>query len=298
VLRALPDETFKSYAAALALAEGVDVALMLAAVRAADTPAARALFERMGASVRRSGNRALAELAQHVAAVPLAPPAEWPFPHLPPALPRGARAAAGVPPVGAPPRAHELAPASAAARTALTPAEYLLTSATTVLEALWAEFYATGARAPLRRVLALAATWAEFAATPDAVAYLVAIEKPLPEGLAFRSDAAAAGGAAGAGGVGDDERALRSVRATVARAAVWSLLHHSRRHARVTAAVAEACGALAWHVAEPGAREPRDAAEPWSDLSADDARAALEVWPALLHLVARGALDAPHAHDE
>jgi hypothetical protein len=291
LLRALPEETLKQYAAALAMAEGVDAALMFAAVRAADTPASRAIFERMGASVRRSGNRAVMALAQHVAAVPLAPPSDWPFPHLPPALPAGARAAAGVPPAGAPPRAHELAPASAAARDALTPAEYLLTSATTVLEALWAEFYATGARAPLRRVIALAASWAEFAATPDAVSYLVAIEKPLPAGLAFRSDDAAAAAAAAAG---DDEPALRAVRATVARAAVWSLLHHSRRHARVTAAVAEACGALAWHVAEPAAREPRDADAPWADLDGDAARDMLEVVPALLHLISRAAIDAPH----
>jgi hypothetical protein len=277
VFRGLPDSSFQSYAAALSLADNVDIGLFLASVRFADSPVARSLFERMGASVRRTGNRTLAELSQHVAAVPLALPHSWPFPHLEPHL----RDAASVPAQSAAPQPWEVSGISLAAREAASgPNEYLLVSSTTVLEALWAEFYATGSRDPLRKILRLAATWSEFASTPDAVSYFISIERPLPAGLNFTQTMK-----------GDE--AHKAIRATLARAAVWTLLHHSRRHSRVTEAVAEACGAVGRFAAAPDAREHLDNSEPWANLTENEARAGLEVWPALLHLIARSALDTP-----
>ena len=272
LFRGLPEASFQSYAAALSLAENVDIGLFLAAVRYADSPPSRALFERMGASVRRTGNRSLAELAQHVAAVPLSAPHAWPFPHLAshPTLPQR----------NAPPLPWEVSALSLAARDTSSAGEYLLVSATTVLESLWAEFYSTGAREPLRRILSLAATWSEFAGTPDAVSYLIAIDKPLPDGLTLVGEM-------------EGDVALRAIRATIARAALWTLLHHSRRHARVTDAVAEACAAAGHFAAAPDARESLKLGAPWAELTEEDARAGLAVWPALLHLIACSALETP-----
>jgi hypothetical protein len=281
VFRGLPDASFQSYAAALSLADNVDIGLFLAAVRYADSPSSRLLFDRMGASVRRTGNRSLAELAQHVAAVPLSAPHAWPFPHLEPNA-QAMTVSASMPAPGSPPLPWEVSALSLAARESSNAGEYLLISSTTVLESLWAEFYATGERAPLRRILRLAATWSEFAATPDAVSYLIAIDRPLPEGLAFEG-----------GGKMEGDGALRAIRATLARAALWTLLHHSRRHARVTDAVAEACGAAGHFAAAPDAREVVKADAPWAQLTEEEARDGLAVWPALLHLIACSALETP-----
>lgn len=279
VFRGLPETSFQSYAAALSLADNVDIGLFLAAVRYADSPSSRLLFDRMGASVRRTGNRSLAELAQHVAAVPLSAPHAWPFPHLEPNA-QAMSVAESMPANGSPPLPWEVSALSLAARESSNAGEYLLISSTTVLESLWAEFYATGAREPLRRILSLAATWSEFAATPDAVSYLIAIDRPLPEGLAFE-------------GKMEGDAALRAIRATLARAALWTLLHHSRRHARVTDAVAEACAAAGHFAAAPDAREVVKPDAPWAHLTEEEARDGLAVWPALLHLIACSALETP-----
>lgn len=273
VLAGLPDGVLGQYAAALSLAEGIDIGLFVASMRVANTPTARSVFERMGASVRRSGNKSLAELMQNVAAAPVAPASTWAFPHLGSAADvLGARE-------NAPTAAWEISPLSKAARESTTPAEFALIAGTCVLEGLWAEFYATGSVVPLRRILELALAWAEFASTSEAVVYLVNIERPLPGDLAFSADL-------------KGDAATRAIRAAVGRAAIWSLVHHSRRHPRVVATLAEACGALADSIAAPSAREGIPSKE-WAGLSSADRRAALEVWPPLLHLIARGALDTP-----
>jgi hypothetical protein len=131
---------------------------------------------------------------------------------------------------GAPPLAFEVTPVFAQARALLPHAEWLLVASTAVLEAHWAAFYATGDARYVRRIVRdVAPAWAEFAAAlPDAVQYVLSLEAPLPEALAMGG-----GGGGGGGGVGPARShadALRAVRANVSRVAVWTLLHHTRRH--------------------------------------------------------------------
>jgi hypothetical protein len=63
----------------------------------------------------------------------------------------------------------------------------------------------------------------------------------------------------------------------------------------VTEAIAEECGALADYLAEPSVRDPaRTAGGAGGDAAL---RQRLEVFPALMHLVARARLDAPFPAD-
>jgi len=100
------------------------------------------------------------------------------------------------------------------------------------------------------------------------VPFIASLSEPLPEDV-----------------VGPPGEA-RAARANISRLAVWTLLHHTRRHPAVTAALAQAAGALAPFIAEAdargGAQAPYDATR---------LRHRLEVLPALLHLSARAALD-------
>ena len=86
------------------------------------------------------------------------------------------------------------------------------------------------------------------------------------------------------------EQTLRAIQVAVARAAQWGLLMHSRRHPAVVRAVAEACRGLAPYLAEPSARGAEGELQL---LTEAQVRERLEVWPPLLHLMARGRLDAP-----
>ena len=60
----------------------------------------------------------------------------------------------------------------------------MLLASTTVLECLWAGFYATGDKKYIQRVIEVASYWSEFAgALPDQVQYLTSIQTALPSTL-------------------------------------------------------------------------------------------------------------------
>jgi hypothetical protein len=239
VLRSLPPEVAANYANALPLVKGMDVPFLLAVLHVAGTPAAKARFDMMGVSVRRAGARALVAAGQHIAAVPATDPATWALPHTDAGA--GGLAAGDAP---WPPPRHatfpwELSPVYAALRepglgedgrpvtgggaagAGLDRWQYLQLAGTTVLEALWASFYATGDAKYLRRIGAIAADWGEFAPRlPDgAIPYVISLDQPLPPG--------ATGGEEGKRDAAGDATAAR---AAVSRVAVWTLLHHTRRH--------------------------------------------------------------------
>ena len=104
----------------------------------------------------------------------------------------------------------------------------------------------------------------------------------------------------------DPTTAAASVRLQVGRIALWSLLQQARRHKAIPDAVVAACAELTEHLVEPDLPPGEDAATltgaaqaasssphqqqrtPWSE-----ALPRMEVFPALLHLMARSRLDTP-----
>jgi hypothetical protein len=284
LLRAVPDQTAQ-YAATLSVTPGVDVGLLLAIIHHAGTPVAKAVEDRLAFSIRRSNNRGLVRVGQHVSAVRPVPVEEWPFPYadgVVEGLAAGWKGSSSSSSLA--PQPWEVSGVFAQARDASTSPldfhDYLLLSSTTVLECLWASFYATGSRAYVRRILDMSVDWAEWASSlPDQVSYLASLDVPLPADLRAKGTTT--------------EESARSVRAQTSRIAIWSVLHHARRHPEVTATVVEECGRLAQFAADASARDP--AAVSRSGLDDAAALKRLEVLPALLHLIARTAIDAPSA---
>lgn len=73
------------------------------------------------------------------------------------------------------------------AKTELGIHDYLMLASTTVLESLWAAFYATGEKRYVRRITELAQQWAAFSDDiPDHTDFWVNLEKKLPEALTVR----------------------------------------------------------------------------------------------------------------
>ena len=69
------------------------------------------------------------------------------------------------------------------AKEQLNAQEYCLLASSTVLESLWAGFYATGEASYIRRVLGIAEHWASFTHLPDYTDYCISIEKRLPDDI-------------------------------------------------------------------------------------------------------------------
>lgn len=86
----------------------------------------------------------------------------------------------------------------------------------------------------------------------------------------------------------EPEAAAAAVRLQIGRIALWSLLRQSRRHKAIPDALISACAEVTDHLVEPSARAEGRVITPWKE-----ARLALEVFPALLHLMARQRIDAP-----
>jgi len=313
LLAGLPPDAGAMLAARLTVVPRLPLELLLSIVHSAAgaSPAARAAFDRLGASVRRAGRPELTAAAAHVAATDGRPPSAWPSP-VDAAAPGGAWAAAAAREAGdawrggsggggRAPLPWERLPALAAARAdgGVSRHDYLLLAGTTFLECNWAEFYATGGAAPLERVLDTAALWGEFddaaadAAGGDRVSLLADVSAPLPDALT------AAGRAPGA----PPAAAAAAARAAVARAAAWSVLTFARRHGRVGEALARACVPLGPHVTEPAARDAAlaDAAARAAagapggapPLAPAAAAARLRVLPGLLHLLASASREQP-----
>ena len=285
VLRALAGEDFSASAHMLPAVEGMPLGTLVDVLGGVDTVQGRAVFARLCGSLERRGGAEVEALLAHSRAVPRGTPVpQWPFPHLDTAALLAAAAgeggmAAWKPAPGEAPRAYELTGLSPRLREACDGPTWLLHAATTVLECQWGHFYATGDGRALAAVLAAALPWAATgaAALPGAPAYLIDLEKPLPGDFTLTAGQGA-------------EATLRAIQAAVARAAQWGLLMHSRRHPAVVRAVAEACRGLAPYLAEPSARGAEGELQL---LTEEQVRHRLEVWPPLLHLMARGRLDAP-----
>ena len=124
----------------------------------------------------------LIEISQRLAAVPRVPVPQWADPlDDPVALHRHWESP------GSSPQPFEVTAWFSAARDVLDFHDYLLLSSTTVLEAQWAAFYATGDLAPLRRVLSIGRHWADRGAhLPDAVNLIVNLQEPLPKDITVR----------------------------------------------------------------------------------------------------------------
>ncbi len=81
------------------------------------------------------------------------------------------------------------------AKTELGIHDYLMLASTTVLESLWAAFYATGEKRYVRRITELAQQWAAFSDDiPDHTDFWVNLEKKLPEALTVRLGSPVIGG--------------------------------------------------------------------------------------------------------
>ena len=285
LLRGLPADEFNAYASTLPAVDGMPLGTLVDVLGGVDSEHGRAVFARLSASLERSGSAEAQALLTHSRAVPRGTPVpRWPFPHLAPGLAEEKDMEAWKPRAGEAPRPYELTGLGPRLREACDGPTWLLHASTTVLECQWAHFYATGESAALRAVLMAALPWASTGASalPGAPAFLVDLEKRMPEELSFAS------------GKGPQDT-LRAIQVAVARAAQWGLLLHSRRHPAVVRELAAACGELAPFLAEPSARGAEGALEP---LTEEQVRHRMEVWPPLLHLMARGRLDAPFKEGE
>jgi hypothetical protein len=280
----LPSQLFSQAAATLTMVPGADIALILAIMHLVNTPISKAVSERLGTSVRRSGNRPLIEAGQHISRVPVSISVdEWPMPSKITdskqllAMNELHRAEDPVLP-------YEVTPIFSQARVLLPLHDLLLVTSMTILESQWAAFYATGDKRYIRRVAEIASDWSECSdLVPDSVSFLLNVEAKLPQEIA--PDAATCSSA------GSPETAAlesaRSARAHVSRAAAWSLLTHARRHPRVIETVAEECGKLSLFISD--IRDESDIKD--SGLSETIARRRVEILPALIHLMARSKID-------
>ena len=277
VLRGLGETDFMSYVSTLPMVEGVPLGTLLDVLRGVDTVQGKIVFDRLVASAGRSGSKEVESLIAHSKCVPQSRAPEWPFPHLDPSLSLE-NAELWKPEEGESPRVFEVTGLAPRLRELCDGPTWLFLSATTVLESQWAHFYATGDAQPLDRILEATLPWVSTKAVnlPDSPSFIVDIEKPLPEQFTLKKGLS-------------PEQALTCIQANVARAALWSLLMHSRRHPAVTRAVAAACGSIAPYVAEPSARGNEGS---FPTLSEEDVLARVETWPPLLHLISRGRMDA------
>jgi hypothetical protein len=287
LLDGLSGDDFSAYSNQLPAVEGMRLGTLVDVLGGVGGVQGKAVFARLCASLEARGGQEAAAMVAHARAVPRRPVHEWPFPHLAPLeAPSGGGDIGGSsameawkPPAGEAPHPFEVTGLSPRLREACDGPTWLLHAATTVLECQWGAFYATGSASPLQRILEATLPWASTGASslPDAPAYLIDLEKRMPEHLHFSHGKS-------------PPDTLRAIRAAVARAAQWSLLMHSRRHPAVVRAVAKACSDLAPYLAEPSARGAEGTLPP---LTEQELRDRLEVWPPLLHLMARGRLDAP-----
>lgn len=278
ILRQIPD-TIAQTAATLSMTPGIDVGLLYAIMHQVGTPVSKTVCERLGASIRRSNNRGLIQTGQHIAMVPVTPVNEWSFPweqanELHNAWEKykknNSSNALTVQP-------WEVAGIFLQARDMLDFHDWLLVSSTTIVESLWGAFYATGNRSFLQRLCDIASEWHEWSGLPDSVNYIANIETPLPENLRNKST--------------DINDIVRNVRAQVSRVALWSLLHHSRRHTLVTSNIIDECTRLIPYLTDADIRNPELLAA--SGLTEKEAQKRLEVFPPLVHLLARTRLDNP-----
>jgi len=117
----------------------------------------------------------LLEVAQHVGSVPAQPVETWALPF------ESERLQGDWQQIVQP---FEIAPIWRRAKDVVSYQQYLLLASTTLLDCLWAAFYATGDKVYVRRVFDIAQHWGEFAhAVPDQVQYLTNITSELPKEL-------------------------------------------------------------------------------------------------------------------
>jgi hypothetical protein len=130
----------------------------------------------------------LLEAAQHVGSVPAQPVETWALPF------ESERLQSDWQQIVQP---FEIAPIWRRAKDVVSYQQYLLLASTTLLDCLWAAFYASGDKVYVRRVFEIAQHWGEFAhAVPDQVQYLTNITSELPKELTV----GAAGGGRRRGG--------------------------------------------------------------------------------------------------
>jgi len=287
----LPTTLFSQAAATLTMVPGADIALILAVMHLVNTPISKAVSDRLGMSVRRSGNRPLIEAGQHISRVPTSTNVdEWPLPSKI-TDPKKLLTLNELPRSDEPVSPYEVTPIFSQARVLLPLHDLLLVTSMSVLESQWAAFYATGEKRYIRRIADIASDWSECSElVPDAVSYLLNVEAKLPQEIA--PDAATCSSAGNAESAALES--ARSARAHVSRAAAWSLLTHARRHPRVIETVAEECGKLAQFISDV-----RDEHEVnGTGMSESVARRKVEQLPALLHLMARSKLDRSISEDK
>lgn len=278
MFKTLSPDVFAQYAATLTLVRGMDLGMLLAITRSMHTKEGDELFDRLAVSIRRTSNRELASMIQHVGAVDVGTsPLDWKFPW------EQLSASDDISVVKTLPyQPWEIAPIFAQAREVYSEREWLLLSSSTMLENLWAGFYATGDKGYLYRILDAALAWNEFANMPESAKYIISVASPLPEELDPE----------GPNALGSTEGYLRALRAHAGRMAMWTLLHHSRSHPKVVEALLDKCGDLTQWIVEPRVRD-QDAIAFSGIISNAEAEKRISIWPMLLHIISRGRLDAP-----
>lgn len=183
-LKSIPSDRLSSYVNTLPFVcddQGLLLAILRHAGNGLGIGPARELYEKMATSIRRkaagtSDGRGLIEAGQHVGSVPLLPAETWPLPFENAELSKSWQTIT---------QPFELSPSWRPAKDILTFQQYCLLGSTTILECLWAGFYATGDKKFLYRVIEIASFWSEVAseAGPDQVQYLTSIQTPLPSSL-------------------------------------------------------------------------------------------------------------------
>lgn len=283
VMKTMTPKTRSQFVAQLMIVSKFDPIDMLAALHQMPAGMGAQSFKVLASSVRGTGNESAASVAEVLAESPVEPLHAWPLPHVPGPLDEdvflsswhtsGASVYdfAGLPTLLR--RAHAKKWTEDAASQDATAAEYGTALGNCMIDGLMSSFNASGEDVFLRRIVQAAMPWAAFSSTPGAVDLVMDLDKPLtPEVESLINSA--------------ERPHLARMRAVLSRYAVWVLLQHAHAHEAVFRVLAEEASSMGEWVVQGDFADPSMRAR----LGPVNARARLQLLPAMLHLAGQAAL--------
>lgn len=263
VLRHMSEEEVKTqFSRFFFSGESVSADIVLSSLYAADTPATRACFDQFHKFLQQTKKgSAFSDLAEHLLRVPLAPLDLWPIPTEDEEFQATWKDTTSV---------YEVSGNLARVKENLNEFhDWGLLCTSTLLEASWTAFYATGDPSHLSRVLTIATPWKDFSSSLS-IDYVMHLDKPVPTDLV-------------------EPHSLDSIRLSTSRLAMWQLMAYSRLHAAIMERLGHEISGLGNLTVQPSYRTEAMTAE-------EEAAATrrLGVMPLLAYLIAQVKLDSPH----
>jgi hypothetical protein len=270
VLRLLSPEKQSQYIATMALTKNLQLPYLLSIMQLQkvndQSPVSKQMMERINLSMKSANATESLEQGRWITSTPSISVLDWTFPIEDSAFLSGkwsnTENGKNFP--------FEVLPVFKKAKEMLAFHDYLLLACTTYLESQWASFYATGDHKYLSKIAHVGSFWSEFSHLDDSIQYLLQLDIALPSDLVQKSE--------------DQSVAIRNTKAHISRVALWSLLMHARKHEGVVEMLSDEIKKLSpFFVDSPSLDE--------SPVSIERLTARAEVYPSLLHLIARAKLD-------